>query len=153
MVSNIGSGPNDLSSALAFRLRDIARMVDRLDRLESGTGEWLATQHPDDWLAAATEMTLRAFRTAADPMNFAILRHLSEHTSVPISDLEQAIGLVRLALNERVNDLVQIGLAARHIDTDHVQGTTAGTALVGLITGISQTTAKKLIEALQPVTR
>ncbi len=152
-MSNIGSGPNDLSSALAFRLRDLARMLDRLDRLEAGTGEWLSTQSEADLIEAATDMTLRAFRVAADPMNFAILKHLCEHTSVPMADLEQTIGLVRLALNERVNDLVQVGLAARNIDTDHVQGTTAGAALVGLIVSISQTTAKKLIEALQPVTQ
>ncbi len=153
MLSNIGSSPNDLSSALAFRLRDIARMLDRLDRLESGTGEWLISQGDAALQEAAREMTLRAFRVAADPTNYVILKYLSEHTSVPLSDLEQAIGLVRLALNERINDLVQVGLATRNIDTDHVQGTTAGTALVGLIVGISQATAKKLIAALQPVTR
>jgi len=37
-------GLTDLFLALAMRLRDMARMLDRLDRLESGTGEWLAAQ-------------------------------------------------------------------------------------------------------------
>ena len=37
-------GLADLSLALALRLRDLARMLDRLDRLESGTGAWLASQ-------------------------------------------------------------------------------------------------------------
>ena len=32
-----------LALALAMRLRDMARMLDRLDRLESGTGEWLSS--------------------------------------------------------------------------------------------------------------
>ncbi len=36
-------GLTDLSLALAMRLRDMARMLDRLDRLESGTGEWLSS--------------------------------------------------------------------------------------------------------------
>ncbi|MBF8282462.1 MAG: hypothetical protein HW378_1377 [Anaerolineales bacterium] len=40
----MAQGLTDLSSALALRLRDIARLLDRLDRLESGTGEWLASQ-------------------------------------------------------------------------------------------------------------
>ena len=35
-------GLTDPSSALAHRLRDLARMIDRLDRLEAGTGEWLS---------------------------------------------------------------------------------------------------------------
>ena len=147
------SGHNDLAFALALRLRDIARMLDRLDRLESGTGEWLPSQGEAALAEAAREMTLRAFRIAADPANYAILGFLSTHTSVPIAELEKVSGLGRLALSERVNDLVQVGLAGRNIDTDQVQGTAAGAALVGLIDNLSRATAKQLAEALQPVTR
>ncbi len=149
----MAQGLNDLSLALAFRLRDIARMLDRLDRLESGTGEWLASQQNGELRAAAMEMTLRALRAAADPTNFALLAFLSAHTSAPVAELEKASGLGRLALIERVNDLVQVGLAGRNIDTDQVQGTAAGAALVGLINSLSEATAKKLAEALQPATR
>ncbi len=98
---------------------------------------------------AATEMTLRALRTAADPKNFGILAFLSAHTSAPMAELEAAAGLGRLALAERVNDLVQVGLAGRNIDTDHVQATEAGAALAGLMQSISTETAKKLREQLQ----
>jgi len=146
-------GLNDLAFTLALRLRDIARMLDRLDRLESGTGEWLAAQGDGALTEAAREMTLRALRVAADPTNFAILAFLSAHTSAPIAELETATGFGRLALTERVNDLVQVGLAGRNIDTDHVQGTAAGAALVGLIHNIGEATAKRLAEVLQPVTR
>jgi hypothetical protein len=149
----MAQGLIDLSSALAMRLRDIARVLDRLDRLESGTGEWLAAQGEAALQEAATDMTLRALRAAADPANFAILSFLSAHTSAPMAELEKATGLGRLALTERVNDLLQVGLAGRNIDTDHVQGTQAGAALAGLIESISEATAKKLAEALQPVTR
>ena len=149
----MAQGLTDLSSALAMRLRDIARVLDRLDRLESGTGEWLAAQGGAALQEAATDMTLRALRAAADPANFAILSFLSAHTSVPMAELEKATGLGRLALTERVNDLLQVGLAGRNIDTDHVQGTQAGAALAGLIESISEAAAKKLAEALQPVTR
>ncbi len=140
---------DDFSSALALRLRDLARMADRLDRLESGTGEWLKAQRAEDWIAAATEMTLRALRVAADPLNFAILTFLSKRATTPIADLEQAVGLGRLALTERVNDLIQVGLAGRNIDTDQVQGTAAGAALVGWINTIGEATANRLAEALQ----
>jgi hypothetical protein len=149
----MAQGLTDLSSALALRLRDIARLLDRLDRLESGTGEWLASQGEGALREAATDMTLRALRAAADPTNFAILAFLSAHTSAPIAELETATGFGRLALAERVNDLVQVGLAGRNIDTDHVQGTAAGAALVGLIHNIGEATAKRLAEVLQPVTR
>ena len=146
-------GLNDLSLALALRLRDIARLIDRLDRLESGTGEWLASQGEGALQEAATDMTLRALRAAADPTNFALLAFLSAHTSAPMAELEAATGFGRLALAERVNDLVQVGLAGRNIDTDHVQGTAAGAALVGLIHNIGEATAKRLAEVSQPVTR
>ena len=149
----MAQGLTELSSALALRLRDVARMLDRLDRLESGTGEWLAAQGEGALREAATDMTLRALRAAADPTNFAILTFLSAHTSAPTAELEKSTGLGRLALNERVNDLVQVGLAGRNIDTDHVQGTAAGAALVGLIESVSEATAKRLAEVLQPVTR
>ena len=88
-----------LALALAMRLRDMARMLDRLDRLESGTGEWLAAQGDGALQEAATDMTLRALRAATDPTNFAILAFLSAHTSAPIAELEKAIGLGQLALN------------------------------------------------------
>jgi hypothetical protein len=140
----MAQGLSDLSSALAARLRDLARLLDRIDRLESGTGEWLASQSEDDLRAAADEMTLRALRTVADPTNFSILTFLSTHESAPLAELESATGLGRLALSERVNDLVQIGLAGRNIDTDHVQSTAGGAALVGLINGIGETTAREL---------
>ena len=149
----MAQGLTDLSFALAMRLRDIARMLDRLDRLESGTGEWLASQQNGDLQTAATDMTLRAVRAAADPTNFALLTFLATHTTAPMVELEKATGLGRLSLTERVNDLMQVGLAGRNIDTDQVQATAAGAALVGLINSVSEATAKKLAETLQPVTK
>ncbi len=140
----MAQGLTDLSSTLAARLRDLARLADRLDRLESGTGGWLSAQSEGDWNAAATDMTLRALRAAADPINFSILTFLSTQPSVPFAELEKAVGLGRLALTERVNDLVQVGLAGRNIDTDQVQGAAGGAALVGLINSIGEATAKQL---------
>ncbi len=42
----MAQGLDDLSLALALRLRDLARLADRLDRLEAGTGGWLTSQGP-----------------------------------------------------------------------------------------------------------
>jgi len=149
----MAQGLTDLSLALALRLRDLARMIDRLDRLEAGTGEWLSALGEGAVKEAATDMTLRALRAAADPANFALLAFLAAHASAPMAELEGATGLGRLSLSERVNDLVQVGLAGRNIDTDHVQITAGGAALVGLIESISEATAEKLRETLQPVTK
>jgi hypothetical protein len=149
----MAQGLADLSSSLAMRLRDIARMLDRLDRLESGTGEWLASQGDGNLNEAATDMTMRALRLAADPTNFAVLTFLTTHTTAPTVELEKATGLGRLSLAERLNDLTQVGLAGRSIDTDQVQISAGGAALVGLINSVSEATAKKLAEALQPVTK
>ena len=149
----MAQGLNDLSFALAMRLRDIARMVDRLDRLESGTGGWLASQTEADWDRAAGDMALRAVRAAASPTSFAILSFLSTHAAAPMRELEEAAGLGRVALSECVNDLVQVGLAARNVDTDQVQITAGGAALVALIQSISEATARKLAEVLRSVTR
>lgn len=139
--------------ALALRVRDLARMLDRLDRLESGTGEWLASQGDSHLKEAATDMTLRALRLAADPTNFVVLTFLVTHTTAPLSILEQATGLGQLPLTERLNDLTQVGLAGRNIDTDQVQISAGGAALVGLIHSVSEATAKKLVEVLQSVTK
>jgi len=102
---------------------------------------------------AVGEGTLRALRTAADPTNLSILEFLSTRESAPMAELEQATKMGRLALTERVNDLAQVGLAGRNIDTDHVQSTSGGVALVGLVGSIGEATAKTLAEALRPVTR
>ncbi|MCC7360654.1 MAG: hypothetical protein IT317_14330 [Anaerolineales bacterium] len=149
----MSQGLADLSTALALRLRDLARSLDRLDRLESGTGEWLASQQAEDLAAAAQAMTLRTLRLAADSDNYALLNRLAGAASMSTAELELAVGLGRLALVERINDLVQVGLASRNVDTDQVQATQAGAALAGLVSAISRTTAERLAEALRPVTR
>jgi DNA-binding HxlR family transcriptional regulator len=139
----MAQGLTDLSAALGRRMRDIGRLLDRLDRLEAGTGEWRQAQAGAELQAAAEDMALRALRTAADPVNFNILRCLAGESAIPFAVLAQTTGLSRIALNERVSDLVQLGLAAREIDTDQVQANAAGLALYGLIRSIAEATARQ----------
>jgi DNA-binding HxlR family transcriptional regulator len=148
----MASGLNALSQTLALRLRDLARMADRLDRLESGSGTWLGNQREAGFDTAAQEMTLRALKIAGDAANFAILNHLAGQATMPVAQLEQASGHDRLSLSERINDLIQVGLVSREIDTDHVQITEGGAALVGLLNQIARETASRLAEYLAPVT-
>jgi hypothetical protein len=122
-----------VAAGLASRLRALVAALDRLDRLESGSGTWLAGFAETELHGAATELSLRALRTVADPANFAVLRALAGDESHPLNQLIDATGLGRLALSERLNDLVQVGLATRLIDTDHAQITGAGASLFRLI--------------------
>lgn len=148
----MAGGQDVLAYTLASRLRDIARLLDRLDRLEAGTGDWLETQSEADRDAASLEMVLRAFRSAADPANFNILRHLVEQTSIPMSRLQGMVSMDRFSLNERLSDLIQVGLAVREIDTDHAQITDAGSAMARLLLDVQHQTSKRLAEVLAPKT-
>lgn len=148
----MAQGLSDLSLTLATRLRDLARMHDRLDRLESGTGEWLRSQGEAAWVEAAAEMTLRALRVATEPANFRLLSRLTVSATATLAELGSELGLGRLPIAERVNDLVQVGLAGYNIDTGQVQATPGGAALVRLVQDIAHATGERLKEAVKPVT-
>ena len=134
-----------VAAGLASRLRALVAALDRLDRLEAGSGAWLAGFAETELHGAATELSLRALRTVADPANFALLQTMAGDDSQPLSQLIDATGLGRLALSERLNDLVQVGLATRLIDTDRAQITGAGASLIRLIDAlIAEVTAQYL---------
>jgi len=122
-----------LAAGLAGRLRSLVLMLDRLDRLESGSGNWLADFEADELPEAAAELTLRALRAVANPNTFTLLTALAGNDTHSIAQLMAITGFGRLALSERLNDLVQLGLAIRLIDTDHAQITPAGAAMLQLI--------------------
>ena len=124
---------SNLAGGLAGRLHSLAMAIDRLDRLESGSGEWQAAFVDGELDTAASELALRGLRTAADTTNYSILRNLAAADSASLGQLMQSTGLGRLVLSERLNDLVQVGLATRLIDTDHAQITSAGAGVVNMI--------------------
>ncbi len=81
----------------------------------------------------ATELTLRAFRVAVEAINYKILVRLQNERSVSISMLAELTGLPDLLVGERVNDLVQVGLALRSIENDQVNATLLADSLLGII--------------------
>ena len=127
-------------------MRSLVTAVDRLDRLESGSGEWLSGFVEAELAEAATALTLRALHTGADPVNVGILRALANDDSQAMDQLIEATGIGRLALSERLNDFVQVGLAARLIDTDQAQITAAGASLVGLIDQLVAETTRQYLQ-------
>ncbi len=124
-----------MGRAVAGVLRHLGAVLDREDRLESGTGTWLEDFSSDAGAAeeAARDGTLRAIRMAADPLNFAILEALSPDAGIPAQALAEATGLGRLPLAERVSDLVSAGLAVKLPEANQVAGTAAGAAIVAIV--------------------
>ncbi|MCA9963980.1 MAG: hypothetical protein KC423_07050 [Anaerolineales bacterium] len=132
-----------IAAGLAGRLRSLVLVIDRLDRLESGGGDWLARFAEDELAETTLVLTLRALATVANRDNFRVLAALVGSDSLGMGELMAVTGNGRLLLSERLNDLVQVGLAARLIDTDHAQITAAGVNMVQLIEEISRKTAEE----------
>jgi hypothetical protein len=134
------------------RFKGMVLAMDRLDRLESATDfvGWLDAL-PDDQEQideAATELTLRAFRLAADPVSYRMLVRLRSERGVPFVALMEETGLGRVPASERVNDLVQAGLAVKDMATGSVQATLLTDGLVGLIDEVRMRFAQTITERL-----
>ena len=138
-----------IAEGLASRMRNLSLSIDRLNRLESGSGEWLTDFNKGELADSAKAMTLRAMGTVSDPINFSLLSLLASTESFSMRDLIQESGIGRLMLSERINDLVQVGLAARLIDTDHVQITAAGANLIFLLNELADKTAQNYQDKMQ----
>jgi hypothetical protein len=145
---------SEFSTAIAEdiyqRFRLLAMVIDRTDSFvgmtpaggaienladEQASSRWLhalANNH-DEVRTIAGDLVLRALRAALEPTNFAILLKLREQLAVALPDLMQATQLNRLSLSERVNDLIQAGLAVKDVQTGQVQGTKAAEAIVDFL--------------------
>jgi hypothetical protein len=140
-------GPDDLGRILGESAADVMSLyisvIDREDRLESGTGEWLESFSgaPGERKKAARESVLRTLRMATDATNYRILSSLTDGVGTPIEDLARATGLGRLPLAERIGDLVSAGLAAKLPEANQVVGVPAGAALVRLVEGAADRAA------------
>jgi len=133
----VEAAAHEPARGLAARLRDAALAADRLAGFafeERGAGEPPASLADGDERAAAEDFVLRALRTVADPVNHRILE--AAMAGPDLTSLGAATGLPRLALIERVHELVQLGLVARDLQRDTVQATAAGEALAFQIAGL-----------------
>jgi DNA-binding HxlR family transcriptional regulator len=138
-----------IADGLASRMRNLALSIDRLNRLESGSGDWLSEFNKGELADSAMAMTLRAMSTVSDSVNFSLLSLLASTESFSMRDLIQKSGIARLMLSERLNDLVQVGLAARLIDTDHVQITAAGADMAALINELAGNVSQNYRDKMQ----
>lgn len=149
-IGRARAGSDDLARVLGESAADVMRLylsvIDREDRLESGTGEWLSSFRGEqgEQAAAARESVLRALRMASDSTNFGILSALTDGVGTPVDDLARLTGLSRLSLAERIGDLVSAGLAAKLPEANQVVGVPAGAAIVRLVEAASERAAEAL---------
>lgn len=138
-----------LARGLAARLRDAVEAADRLASFsyDGRPGESPSTALTDgEELATAHDMVLRVLRATGDALNFRILAAAAARSSdgAPLDGLAHDLGLARMALVERIHDLIQLGLVARDLQLDTVRATGAGEGLLELVTGLEADVARWL---------
>ena len=139
-----------LARALAARLRDAVDAADRLAAfsydLQPG-GAPLSQMTDGEELATAHDMVLRVLRAAGDALNFRILAAACAQArdgmdaGAPLDRLACDLGLTRMALIERVHDLIQLGLVARDLQRDRVLGSPAGHGVLELVSALESDVA------------
>lgn len=134
----------DVAGVLRYQIA----VLDREDRLESGTGDWKESFRTDATARelAVKESVLRTCQIALNPECFRILEALRGPENMTTAELVAGTGLGRLTLQERTADLVSAGLAAKVPEADQVVGTAAGGAIVDLIGRAVAVAARELAE-------
>lgn len=125
-----------LARALAARLRDATQAGERLAAFAFTEGEPApeAELRDGEELAAAHDFLLRVLHGVSEPTSWAALSAaMPAGDRVPLDRLTERLGLPRLAVTERVNGLIQLGLLTRDLEHDAVVATPAGEALFELI--------------------
>jgi hypothetical protein len=139
-----GVDPASLGKAVAQRLAEVRAAMDRYSAFAFSPDDEPPPPSlgPEDAEAAARELLLRGLRTLADPLNYAFARRLSEGDA-GLGELAELSGLPRLSVWERLNDLVQAGLAARSLAGDRAAITAAGRTLVDLVEEAARSAAEE----------
>jgi hypothetical protein len=132
----------DVAGVLRYQIS----VLDREDRLESGTGSWKSDFRADstERNLAARESVLRTIQIASNPECFSILEALHRSENLTTGQLVELTGLGRLTLQERVGDLVSAGLASKVPEADQVLITSGGHAVTELINTAVSVTAREL---------
>lgn len=123
-------------------------VLDREDRLESGTGDWRSAFMGDstDRSVTARGSVLRTLQMAFDARYFVILEALAGPGHLKTADLAERAGVGRLTLHERVSDLVSAGLASKVPEADQVSISSAGAAVVELVREATAVAARDVEE-------
>ncbi len=144
---------NDLAARaigldVAGMLRYQMAVLDRENRLESGSGAWLEDFGDNDVerAQAVHASVLRTVRMAMESSYFEILDALYDEGHLKTQEAADRLGIGRLTLHERVSDLVSAGLANKVPEADQVAITPSGSAIFTLIRGAAAVAARDLSE-------
>jgi hypothetical protein len=124
-----------LARALAARLRDAIAAGDQLASFaftESATPPGRELRDGEE-LAAAHDFLLRVLHGISEPLAWQVLSSIVSDQGCTLDALAERLELPRLAVTERVNALIQLGLMARDLEHDTVTASPAGQALFDLI--------------------
>lgn len=132
-----GGAAGELAQALTRRMAEMKAAAERLQGFAFAPGEESPDLLDDEGDGSGTlrDMALRALARSADPINFALIEHLSE-SDATVGELARSLGLPRAAVSERVNDLLQVGLVARTHRGDGATLGPAGREIVELVTAV-----------------
>ena len=149
MTQTRSSSHDPLARGLAARMRDAVEAADRLAAFsyDGRPGESPPSALADgEELATAHDLVLRVLRATGDALNFRILAAAAAQPShgAPIDALACDLGVSRMALVERVHDLIQLGLVARDLQLDTVRATGAGEGVLELVTALGADVARWL---------
>lgn len=135
---------------LTARTRNLLRALDRQDRLETASefADWLSQQETPALADASREIFLRALGSLSDPINFRLLQSLDPLSAASLSELMGASGLGRVAVSERLNDMVQVGLVSRELIDDQIRSTDLAIGLVTWVEQLAQGSGEQLREDL-----
>ena len=131
-----------LARALAARLRDANAAGEQLASFAFTEGAPAPGPElrPGEELAAAHDFLLRVLHGISEPVSWQVLARVvraeaseTGEEALPLDALSDALELPRLAVTERVNALIQLGLMARDLEHDTITASPAGTALFELV--------------------
>lgn len=136
--------PSLVAKGLAARVADVEATIDRYASFAFRPDEPSPSSSPRDGdaLAVARDLVRRALAAVVDPINDQLLRRLAE-SDATLEELAEVVALPRPAVWERVNDLVQVGVARHALDGDRAGLTGAGHALVELVDELAARTAEQ----------
>lgn len=138
-----------VAEGLWNRLRDVVialgrweRFVHDPDPLPGTLGAAVGTASPpsrEEAARIASETVLRAWRVGVDPVNHALLARLAAGATIQtpgsatLAELGEIARVPQVPLLERINELVQAGLAVHLAGSQEVQATPAAEGMLGLM--------------------
>lgn len=149
MISAVTRPSPGIARGIAARIRDAIDAAERLASFSFEPGGEAEPRHQigdGEEPEVARDFVLRVFRGACDRTNHHILCAAAARPEegVPLADLCAEIELPRMAVCERVNDLIQLGLVHRDLQLDTVRISPAGAGLVELLGELEREVAEWL---------